>query len=108
MMITSTPIIVPISPLFTVPLPSDVLTAARSSPCRGQRLAFKSYPSLQRKVAGRRVWCRVFLEADFGDLPQGLFARHGEPATSCKARSISGLCSIPRAADHPVPLAPPE
>jgi hypothetical protein len=27
MMITSTPIIVPISPLFTVPLPSDVLTS---------------------------------------------------------------------------------
>ena len=52
MMITSTPMIVPISPLFTMPsfrFPNQRLGGVRAV----VRLAFKSYLSLQRKVGAR-------------------------------------------------------
>ena len=51
MMITSTPMIVPISPLFTVPSLPHVLTSGSVSPRRGQ-IAPESYLSLQRKAGG--------------------------------------------------------
>jgi hypothetical protein len=48
MMITSTPMIVPISPLFTVPSLPHVLTSGSVSPHR--QIAPESYLSLQRKA----------------------------------------------------------